>query len=162
VLKLTSSSPAPVYQPSQRPGDNSVPPFQRPGLDPIPPTQNWPYQPIFTTPVVLPGISSTSFKGTYFFKPIDTTFPTALFTFDDDYIRFEGCNVNRLPYAAYSDGVFVLLQGGSSTLRYCQVDYDGAYVQILSKTTRYQKTTTGYDLYSQDQLLARLEKKVRN
>ncbi len=67
-----------------------------------------------------------------------------------------------MPYAAYSDGVFVLLQGGSSTLRYCQVDYDGAYVQILSKTTRYQKTPTGYDLYSQDQLLARLEKKVRN
>ena len=126
MLKLTSSSPAPVYQPSQRPG-----------LDQVPPTQNWPYQPIFTTPVVLPGISSTSFKGTYFFKPIDTTFPTALFTFDDDYIQFEGCNVNRLPYAAYNDGVFVLLQGGSSTLRYCQVDYDGAYVQILSKTTRY-------------------------
>ena len=101
-------------------------------------------------------------KGTYFFKPTDPTFPTAIFTFDDDYIQFEGCNVNRLPYATYNDGVFCLLQGGSSTLRYCQVDYDGAYIQILSKTTRYQKTANGYDLYDQDQLVARLEKKVRN
>ncbi len=37
VLKLTSSSPSPVYQQSQRPGENSVPPFQRPGLDSVPP-----------------------------------------------------------------------------------------------------------------------------
>lgn len=153
VLKLTSNSPFSTVNPNPVPTSPARP---------NPPTPSWPFEPIPTTPIVLPGVIPTSFKGAYFFKPVSTDFPTAIFNFDDDNLEFEGCNFQRLPYAAYTDGVFCLLQGGSSTLRYCKVDYDGAYIQLLTQASRFQKTEAGYDLYDQDRLVAKLEKKIRN
>lgn len=82
------------------------------------PAPIYPTNPVYDYPVPtisLPGVSPVSLKGTYTFSAQSSDLSSIIIKFDDEYLEFEGCNIHRLPYAAYSDGVFCLLQGGSST-----------------------------------------------
>ncbi len=85
----------------------------------------------------LPGVSCNSIQGTYFFKPSNSELPAIIVTFDDSYLQFEGCNIQRIPYAVFTDGIFVLLQGGSSTERQCLIDNDAAYISLLRSVRKY-------------------------
>jgi hypothetical protein len=96
----------------------------------------------------LPGVSCNSIQGTYFFKPSNSDLPTIIINFDESYLQFEGCNIQRIPYAVFTDGLFVLLQGGSSTERQCLIDNDAAYIALLQSVRKYTKTDSGYGLYN--------------
>ncbi len=72
--------------------------------------------------------NEVSFKGIYYLRPVENGLSAVIATIDEDYIQFEGCNIHRFPYAAYSDNLFVLLQGGSSTERACLYDNDARYI----------------------------------
>lgn len=130
---------------------------------PVDPT--WPSYPTdpVSPPVVLPGVTTVSLQGSYFLKASSPNLPTLVITLDDGYIQFEGCNVQRLPYAAYTDAVFCLLSGGSSTKRTCLIDNDQNYINLLSQSSRFVKVDTGYQLFDQSSnLVATLDNKVRN
>lgn len=128
----------------------------------VPPTPPvYPTDPV--PPVVLPGVTFVSLKGSYFLKSSSSSLPTLVISLDDGFIQFEGCNVQRIPYAAYTDGVFCLLSGGSSTRRTCPIDNDQNYISLLSQSSRFVKVSNGYQLLDQNNnLIATLENKVRN
>lgn len=83
--------------------------------------------------------------------------------FDDSYIQFEGCNIVRIPYVAYKDGLFNLLDGGSSTNRTCIINNDQIYLKALVSTKIYNKTASGYIFsINEEQQLISLVTNVRN
>lgn len=127
--------------------------------------------PIYTPPFVpvpvpvtpsLPSISSYSLKGVYRLELLSSTLTNIIVNFDDSYLNFEGCNVQRIPYAAYSDGVFCLLTGGSSTFRQCIMDNDEGYISALSRVNRYVRNGDGFVLYSDNVVVGNLVVRVRN
>lgn len=142
----------------------TIPPFTTPFVLPPPIWTPGYNQNNYITPpqVVLPGVSPISLSGVYRLESTDTNLGTIILTIDDDYIQFESCNLNRIPYAAFTDGIFTILQGGSSTLRECALNNDNAYINILRSINRYQKTDGGYVLLNNNNIIANLPNRVRN
>ncbi len=85
-----------------------------------------------------------------------------IITVDDEYIQFESCNLYRVPYSAYTDGTFTILQGSSATVRQCVVDNDNQYVNTLRSINRFVKNEAGYVLLTDNTIVANLPNKVRN
>lgn len=67
-----------------------------------------------------------------------------------------------MPYSAYSDGTFTILQGSSSTVRQCVVDNDSQYISTLRSINRFVKSEGGYVLLTDNTIVANLPNKLRN
>jgi len=151
-----------VTYPVRNPTIITIPQIPTPVVIPAP-IYTPPYTPV-PVPVTpsLPGISSFSLKGVFRLELSSSSLANIIVNFDDSYLNFEGCNVQRIPYAAYSDGVFCLLQGGSSTFRQCVMDNDAGYISTLSRVNRYVRNGDGYILYSDNLIIGNLVVRVRN
>lgn len=119
-------------------------------------------QTILPPKVVLPGVEHTSLKGTYKLESLSVDLPPIFIKVDDEYIEFDGCNINRIPYAVYTDGVFVVLEGAASTKRACAIDRDLEYKQLIKSANKFKKSDTGYVLLQNENAVANANLKIRN
>ena len=67
-------------------------------------------------------------------------------SFTEEFMVVEGCNIHQLPYTAYQSGKLKVFPG-SSTRRYCFLDYDSEFVDKLIRSDKYQITEDGYEFY---------------
>lgn len=110
TTNVTTAAPTPINIP-EIPYPIFVP---TPICTPVSPNDNQ----VIPPPVVtLPGVSSISLKGVYRLEPTDSPLFAIILIFDEDYIQFESCNLNKIPYTAYTDGTLTLLSGASATQR---------------------------------------------
>lgn len=75
--------------------------------------------------------------------------PIIVTTFDDEYLTFQGCNFVSLPYTAYDDGSFIILDGGSVTQKLCDIDNDDKYISFFRSVNRIDRKD-GIVIFVQD------------
>lgn len=110
--------------------------------------------------VIVPQFDKTSLRGNYKFQITNPQLPLVVFVIDDSYVEFEGCNVCRLPYVAYTDGRFNILDGGAITKRSCQFDFDDRYISVLRRLNRFRRDNTNVVFLTDDKPVATLAVKV--
>lgn len=113
-----------------------------------------------TTTVTIPQITQTSLRGSYRITITTQKLSTLIITIDDQFIRFEGCNLVTLPYVAYDDGTFAILDGGSLTQRACDVNDDDKYIAFFRTVNRYQRGSGALTFFQDGKSVATLTTKL--